>query len=231
MSDYGFMVGKNGRLVCLGDSITQASDGYVSILQNMISAGYPERNIRVINAGIGGHKAPDLLARLERDVIAKQPTVVTVNVGINDVWHGFTWDAATQTTLGEGNGGNGVPIEAYTASLIQIVATLREATDAEVVLLPPTVIGEDVDSPDNKANLLLERYVAAMKRVADAENVPCATTHEDFVNAIRAGRSANPDFRLTTDGVHLNGVGNTVFALSVLATLGFAGLVDTANST
>ena len=49
---------------------------------------------------------------------------------------------------------------------------------------------------------------------------------EDFVNAIRAGVSSNPEFRLTTDSVHPNSIGAHVFALSVLAALGFAGLGD-----
>ena len=217
MSDYGFMLGKNGRLLCLGASITEAPTGYVSIVQNLISAGYPERNVTVINAGIGGNKAPDMLARLQSDVIEKKPTVVTINVGINDVWHGLD------------GSGNGTPLDVYTRCLMQMVATLRESTDAEIVLLPPTVIGEDVDNPDNKGNFLLEKYVAAMKQVGEEENVLCAATHEDFVNAIRAGVSTNPEFRLTTDGVHPNSVGAHVFALSVLAALGFAGLGDSSG--
>ncbi len=212
MSENGFLLGKNGRLVCLGDSITENPSGYIAVVQNMISAGYPERNVTVINSGIGGHKAPDLLARLERDVIAHKPTLVTINVGINDVWHGL-----------EGRG-NGTSLEVYKDCLMKMAAALREATDAEVIFLPPTVIGEDVDNPDNQGNALLKDYVAAMKEAGRSENIPCASTHEDFVNAIRAGKSANPDFRLTTDGVHLTPVGCSVFALSVLSALGFAGL-------
>jgi hypothetical protein len=55
-----FAVGQNQTLVCLGDSITQNSVGYCPMIAALIAASYPERNIRVINAGIGGHKITDL---------------------------------------------------------------------------------------------------------------------------------------------------------------------------
>jgi len=222
-SEFGFLLGKNSTLVCLGDSITEAQDGYVKVVENMIHAGYPERNVRVVNSGIGGHKAPDMLARLQRDVIAHKPNVVTINVGINDVWHGFRgWEPPQDYPAGDGP--NGVPLDVYEATVGLIVDTLREGTDAEIVLVTPTVIGEDVDNPDNRANALLAQYVAAMQRVAASRHTHLAPAHDDFVQAIRAGRSANPAFQLTTDGVHMNAVGNHVMALTVLATLGFAGL-------
>jgi len=99
-----FLIEPGQILVCLGDSITQASDGYVSVMAALIGAKYPERAVRVLNAGIGGHKAPDLLARLGRDVLAHRPDWVTVNVGINDVWHGL-------------NGPGGVPLDVYEPTL------------------------------------------------------------------------------------------------------------------
>jgi len=222
-SEQGFLLGKNATLVCLGDSITEARDGYVKVVENLIHAGYPERNVKVVNSGIGGHKAPDMLARLQRDVIAHKPNVVTINVGINDVWHGFRgWEPARDYPAGDGP--NGVPVAVYEAAVGLMVDTLRESTDAEIVLVTPTVIGEDVDSPNNRANASLAHYVAAMQRVAASRHTHLAPAHDDFVQAIRAGRSADPAFQLTTDGVHMNAVGNHVLALTVLAALGFAGL-------
>jgi lysophospholipase L1-like esterase len=222
-SEYGFLLGRNATLICLGDSITEAPDGYVTVMRNLIAAGYPERNVRVVNAGISGNRAPDMLARLQQDVIAHRPQWVTINVGINDVWHAFyRWDPPRE--IPDGSGENGVPLEIYEPTLAEMVDILRESTDAEIVLLTPTVLGEDVDNPDNRANARLEQYVAAMERVAGSRQTRIAPTHRDFVQAIRAGRSVNPDFRLTTDGVHMNPVGNHVLALTVLATLGFAGL-------
>ena len=217
-SEQGFLLGRNATLVCLGDSITQASDGYVRVMEHLIHAAYPERNVRIVNAGIGGNRIPEMLARLERDVIAHQPNVVMVSVGINDVWHGF--DAEHP----QGDGPKGIPLALYEAQVGHLVDTLRESTDAEIVLVEPTVIGEEVDSPENLRHVKLQSYVAAMRRTAESRQTLLAPLHDDFVRAIRAGRSVNPEFRLTTDGVHLNAVGNHVMALTLLATLGFAGL-------
>ena len=85
----GFLIREGQTLLCLGDSLTQNDQGYCTMLAVLIAAAYPERQIRVVNAGIGGNKVPDLLARLDRDVLSRRPDWATVNVGINDVWHGL----------------------------------------------------------------------------------------------------------------------------------------------
>ena len=201
-----FLIEQGQTLVCLGDSITQANPGYVSLLAALITAKYPERGIKIINSGIGGHKAPDMLERLHRDVIAHHPHWVTVNVGINDVWHGL------------GNSGNGVPLEVYEPTVAEIVETAQREAGARVVLVTPTVIGED---PEEPANHLLRDYVAAMERLAAKYKTLVAPAHADFLKTLRAGQAASPEFKLTTDGVHLNDNGNARMALTILETLRF----------
>jgi len=202
-----FLLEQNQTLVCLGDSITQAADGYVSVMAALVGARYPERGIQIINAGVGGHKAPDMRMRLRGDVIAHQPDWVTINVGINDVWHGL-----------DSRGTGGVPLDAYEADVDAMVTTLQQETRAQIVLVTPTVIGEDVDA---EANKILTIYVAAMQGVARRRGTLLAPTHADFLVTLRAGQAANPAFRLTTDGVHLNAVGNARMALTILETLNF----------
>ncbi len=80
----------NDRIVFLGDSITAQGarpGGYVALVSEAIAEAYPELNIQVIGAGRGGHKVPDCQKRLDRDVLQKDPTVVMIYIGINDVWH------------------------------------------------------------------------------------------------------------------------------------------------
>ena len=80
------------RIVTLGDSITQGGGqpgGYVWLLDRYLNAVYPRTPITVVNAGISGHKATDMQARFERDVLAAKPQLVTISVGVNDVWHSF----------------------------------------------------------------------------------------------------------------------------------------------
>jgi acyl-CoA thioesterase-1 len=206
MNDFLLQPGQT--LVCLGDSITQNDMGYCAMLATLIAASYPERGIRVVNAGIGGHKAPDMLARLERDVLAHRPDWVTVNVGINDVWHGLEFGAT-----------GGVPLPVYRATLETLVDTLVR-TGTQVVLVPPTVIGEDPDSP---GNIALRGYRAAMREIGAARGLRIAPADLDMDAALASGVAGfgEPGKTLTTDGVHLRGPGDAVVAVAILKTLQF----------
>ncbi|MGI4790014.1 MAG: SGNH/GDSL hydrolase family protein [Janthinobacterium lividum] len=200
-----FRIESSQTLVCLGDSITQAAPGYVSLMADLIAAKYPERGIAVINSGIGGHRAPDLWERVERDVLAHHPHWVTVNVGINDVWHGVD------------GGTGGVPLTIYEPTVERIVQRIQE-DGTQVVLVTPTVIGEDINAPANK---ILADYVAAMERIAERRNTLLAPAHTDFLMALKAGQAVSSAFQMTTDSVHLNAVGNARLALTILETLQF----------
>ena len=48
-------------LVCFGDSLTSAANGYVKILQEKLQF----RGIKVVNAGLAGDKTPQALTRLQ----------------------------------------------------------------------------------------------------------------------------------------------------------------------
>ena len=67
-------------LVCFGDSLTSAANGYVKFLQETLQL----RGVKVINAGYPGDKTPYALTRLRTDVIAKKPTAVSIFFGNND---------------------------------------------------------------------------------------------------------------------------------------------------
>ena len=91
------------RIVFAGDSVTDMDSekpvgegrseslgkGYVRMVDNLLSAVYPEIRVRVTNSGISGHISRDLLARWERDVLELKPDYVSICIGINDVWRQF----------------------------------------------------------------------------------------------------------------------------------------------
>lgn len=202
----GLLIGPGQTLLCLGDSITQNASGYCALLAALIMAAYPERGIRVVNAGVSGNRVPDLLARLDRDVLSQKPDWVSVNIGINDVWHGLADEGAGGTSLTD-----------YRAGLEALVDRLL-AADIQVVLLPPTVIEED---PSSEGNRRLAEYRKAMRAVGVARGVAIAPTDRDFDSALEAGKQIDPAYALTTDGVHLRPAGDAVMALAVLKTLNF----------
>src|SRR5258707_12448030 len=74
-------------LVTLGDSITQggaAPGGYVWLMQKYLDALYPQQGIKIVNAGISGHKSTDMAARFQKDVLDPRPQLITITVGVND---------------------------------------------------------------------------------------------------------------------------------------------------
>src|SRR5689334_2572194 len=143
------------RIVCMGDSITQMGEspgGYVWLIRHFLNAIYPQQQIEVVNAGVSGHKSTDMLARFQRDVIDKKPDLVTISVGVNDVWHGFYDNHPL------GNGPRGVRLEDYKRNVDEMV---RRATSAgaRVIVLSTTVIYEDLE---NRENAKLVGYNAAL---------------------------------------------------------------------
>lgn len=206
------------RVVTLGDSITQGGGepgGYVWLIQKALQALYPRAGIEVINAGISGHKSPDMHDRFQRDVLDKKPQLVTISVGINDVWHGFTPDHP------EGGGPNGVPLDQFRQRVRQMVQAAW-ASHVRVAVLSTTVIGEDPDTPTNR---MLEGYNEALEQVAREFGSLYIDLNAPFHQAIGEHRRATGDRGnwLTVDGVHMNPRGNRLMAREILRGLGVSG--------
>jgi lysophospholipase L1-like esterase len=79
------------RIVCIGDSITGVyyhSGGlraYPEMLQIALQKIHPQAQLTVRNAGISGDTTTGGLKRLDRDVLAHKPHLVTVMFGMNDL--------------------------------------------------------------------------------------------------------------------------------------------------
>jgi len=192
------------RIVTLGDSITEAG-GYQALMQKVLARFYPDLKIEIVNAGISGHKAPDMAARLQRDVIDKKPTIVTVSCGVNDVWHGF-YDPP-----------RGVDLDTYTRLMAQMVHQLKTSTPATIYLLTPTVIHETLRGPEN---LKLESYCQAIRQIASQENVQPVDLNTVFNLVLRSTQIGGaPEFHPTSDGVHMKPAGNFLIAAAILRAL------------
>ena len=208
------------RIVCLGDSITQGGEGpggYVWLTRHYLQALYPQQNIMVINAGISGHKSNDMLARYQRDVLDKSPDLVTISVGVNDVWHAFR-DFAHGRDYPEGNLPNGVPLEDYRRNVEEMV-TRAQAIKAQVVIVSPTLIYENLDSPENAR---LTQYSNAERDIARVHHCLFVDYQKPMKTLVRDYRALTGDTAnlLTGDGVHMNATGNRVMAHVLLTSLG-----------
>jgi len=80
-------------IVCFGDSVTlgtphvRPDDTFVSVLQRQLNhhLGEAGAQISVVNSGAGGENTAEGLARFDTDVAAHQPSLVTVEFGLNDL--------------------------------------------------------------------------------------------------------------------------------------------------
>jgi lysophospholipase L1-like esterase len=201
----GLRLKRGERIVALGDSITQAG-GYLRFMKKVLDQAYPDLQLEIVNAGVSGHKSTDMSARLKRDVIDRAPTIVTISCGVNDVWHGFS---ATP---------RGVDLETYTRLMSGMVDQLRAETRAEIYLLTPTIIKEDLFSPENAK---LEEYCEALRRIAAEKGCRLVDLNDQFNLALRAAQTGGaPDFHPTSDGVHMKPAGDLLMGAAILRAMG-----------
>jgi len=194
-------VGKGEVIAFFGDSITQAGarpGGYCKLIADSFKANRADDDVKIIYAGISGHKVPNLQLRLDRDVLSKKPTVVFIYIGINDVWHSTS--------------GRGTSKDKFESGLRDLIKRIR-AAKARIVLCTPSTIGEKHDG-SNKLDKMLEEYSAISRKVAKETDVTLCDLRVAFIDHLKQHNSKNAERGiLTSDGVHLNAAGNQFVAV------------------
>jgi len=200
---------KKTKIVFFGDSITQqgaGKGGYIDLIQEKINTKGLQNDWEVVGAGIGGNKVYDLYLRMEDDVLAKNPDVVVIYIGINDVWH----KAST---------GTGTDKDKFEKFYIAIIKKLQ-AKNIKVYLCTPSVIGELKDSR-NQQDGDLNAYGDVIRNLAKTNNCTLIDLRNAFINYDAQNNTENKDRGvLTTDRVHLNPAGNQLVATEMMKGLG-----------
>ncbi|RRB02369.1 SGNH/GDSL hydrolase family protein [Larkinella rosea] len=192
---------KPTRVVFFGDSITQAGvspGGYITRIGDMLKKQNLANEYELIGAGIGGNKIYDLFLRMEDDVLAKQPTITFVYVGVNDVWHKRTY-------------GTGTDPDKFVKFYDAVIKKLQGA-GSKVILCTPAVIGEKTDySNDQDGDL--QQYSKLIRDLAAKHKLPLCDLRKAFLEYNLKNNPNNAEKGiLTTDRVHLNDTGNQLVA-------------------
>ena len=191
-------------IVCIGDSIT-AGGGYLRQMDACLAQQYGDLKVhKVINAGISGQKAEDFIRRFKKDVLDRKPAVVTINVGINDVWHRLGAPHDTKV------------LETYEQNVAKMVDQ-AQAAGIKVILLAPTVIQEDANAKGQKR---LALYVTAMKWVAARKSCGFVDLYAMFLAALKHKPPKMKGNWLTADGVHMKPLGDAIMAAGALRAMG-----------
>ncbi len=189
------------KIVFFGDSITEAavkSGGYIGQIAELAGQDKVSDKYELIGAGISGNKVYDLYLRLEMDVLSKNPDVVIIFIGVNDVWHKRTHGTGTDADKFE---------RFYTA----IIKKLQEK-NIKVALCTPAAIGEKTDS-SNELDGDINKYSNIIRRLAKTNNLPLIDLRKSFLDHNNQHNPENKESGiLTSDGVHLNAKGNQFVA-------------------
>lgn len=192
---------KKNKVIFFGDSITQAAvkgNGYIVKMDSLIRNEGLAESYELEGAGIGGNKVYDLYLRIDSDVLAKNPDIVFIYVGINDVWH-------------KSSSGTGTDAPKFLAFYKAIIKKLQDKK-IRVVVCTPTVIGERNDY-SNEQDGDLNQYSNMIRSLAKEQNLPVCDLRKAFTDYLKTNNPTNAEKGiLTTDRVHLTEAGNQLVA-------------------
>jgi lysophospholipase L1-like esterase len=189
------------RILFFGDSLTALAikdrnvpegKGYIPLVREALR----NKGVEVDAVATGGHKVTDLLKRVDRDVIARKPTVVVIQIGVND--------ASAGVTLGM-----------FKEQLEELIGKLQGA-GAKVVLCSCTCRVEGY-SPDNAFDRKLDAVADVARTIARQKKIPLNDLRKAF---IEYWKKHNPENQakgfLTYDGNHWTEAGHRYVAEQML---------------
>jgi len=189
------------KVLFFGDSITELGvkeKGYIALMNNRLSKTKQSEKYQLIGSGIGGNKVYDLFFRMEEDVLIKQPDVIVIWIGVNDVWHKSMF-------------GTGTDLNKFESMYTDIIQRLQK-TGTKVYCCTPACIGEKTDH-SNAQDGDLNEFSKVIRKIAAANNAGLIDFRKTF---LEYNLKHNTDNKyqdiLTYDGVHLNDVGNQLVA-------------------
>ena len=187
-----------------GDSITDfgrndtpdgLGTGYVPMIRALLAVKSKEHKFNILNRGIGGDRTVELLARWKADCLDLKPELLSIMIGVNDVWR----------LRGEWNGQKFVAFEEYCANYRSLLDQAKAAGIKHFVLMSPSAIEDNKDAEllqhlDQRAE-----FVKALAKEYKAIYVPIREEQKRVM-------ALYPEVKWTADGCHPNPAGHALFA-------------------
>ena len=187
---------KKVRLVFQGDSITDAGrdkrnyhdvgPGYPKYASEKLVRDCPDVDFEFINFGISGNRTSQLFDRLYTDGLAFDPDVISVLIGINDIWHRY------------GGGRVAITDEQFALNYRCILERIRKETNAKIVILAPFLLDKE---PFEGMRADLERILPTVRVLADEYADAYIPLDKLFEEAVKV--QPEPLY-YSGDGVHPN---------------------------
>lgn len=129
---------KKIKILFQGDSLTDGDrdrsdvhnlgESYPKYAAAALAEKYPNVELEFVNLGIGGDRTDTLLARAQSDFVDIDADVVSILVGVNDIWNRYDLKIPNTDEVIEAN---------YRALLEQV----KSGTNAKIMLIQPYTIG------------------------------------------------------------------------------------------
>lgn len=189
------------KILFQGDSITDASrdqrnyhhlgNGYPKYAAQMIREAHPDTDFEFINLGISGNRTGQLFDRLYADAIELQPDIISILIGINDLWHRYEKKPIATTD------------EQIEVNYRSILKELRAKTNAKIMILSPYLLDcEDKEELREDLGRILPMIRMLANQYADVF-VPLDEYFEEAMKTVPRAQY------YSYDGVHPNTNGAT----------------------
>lgn len=182
-------------LLFIGDSITDADRnrqcykpfgfGYVHFVANFLLARYPTYNLNIINRGISGNGIKDLKERWKRDCLNHKPDILSILIGVNDVWRRIAENDLTGSA----------DVSEYDSTLRLLLSQVKKDCSSRLVLCEPFMFCNDFNDP---VFAELRHFVEVVRVIAkdfDAVLVPLQKLIDEQIKQI-------PPQKWSADSVH-----------------------------
>lgn len=219
----GFALKDGDCVVFYGDSITEQRL-YTSDVEEFVLTRFPGSKITFIQAGVGGDRvsggrAGPVDLRLERDLFAYHPTVVTIMLGMND-GYSRPYDPGI--------------FESYADGYRHIVDAIQsKLPGTRFVLLKPSPYDDVTREPqfENGYNAVLQRFGEFMGQLAANKHLQLADLNAPVVAALTKAKALDPAFSTTLvpDRVHPGAGVHWLMAETLLKVWGAVPLVTSAT--
>lgn len=187
-----------------GDSITDAGrreskdglgNGYVAMIRAMLSVKGKAHKFRIVNRGVGGDRTAELLSRWKKDCLDVKPGLLSIMIGVNDVWR----------LMGEWNGQKFIPFDQYCANYRELIRLAQGAGIEQFVLMSPSSIADNTDAVVSAHLDERAEFVKILAKEINAVYVPIRETQ-------KRAFSLYPEVKWTADGCHPTPAGHALFA-------------------
>jgi lysophospholipase L1-like esterase len=210
----GFYLKDGDRVVFYGDSITDQRL-YTTFAETFVVTRFPKLDVSFVHSGWGGDRVTGgggggVELRLQRDVAAYRPTVVTIMLGMND----GRYRAFDQRIF-----------DGYTRGSTEIVKTLRAAfPNLRITAIRPSPYDEVTREPiaGGGYNPVLIKFGDFLADLARKEKFDVADLNAPLVGVLEKAKAANPALaqRIVPDRVHPGPSGHLIMAGGLLKAWG-----------